>query len=211
MKLTHSNIITRLNGWLRGQAFIQVKVSNLHWVPDSAFLNPSKTAIYIYEVKTPRTSYCYIRQGLIQALEGAVYGFVSYLVVSSLHLSEIDKLLPFLPQLGVITYSDSGDMSIVKEAEVPLNAEDITKKLLSASKTKRLIDREIIVSRSKLRLTFTKKNKQKYRGITVKVKAYSYIRKGKCVHSPAYTRKRPDIKSYSTGHRQKVLKIREKF
>ena len=193
MKLTHDNVVALLDDWLRAQDYTQVRVSNLHWIPDSAFLTPDKKLILVYEVKQPGVRYGALRHGLIQTLEGIIYGFKSYLVISRLQLSRIDKFLLFLPQLGIITYSDVGELSITKEAEIPLNAEKITYNLLNSESTRKIVLRE--------------KGKHTRRGTAVKVKNYSYTRAGKNVESPAYTRKKPN-RTNNEHCRQRVLKIK---
>jgi len=134
---------------------------NNHWRPDIVLLAPNNKFAVAYEIKSPNPSHKELRFGIIQTLEGFIYGFCSYYVIYDKDYDTIKHLL--FDQIGIFTYNSEGGLSLIKDAETPTDSKDIVKDLL---------------------------NKQIPKPRKVKIRNYNMIRNGKLIHVRGHLAKR---------------------
>ena len=131
--MNHNKIVKLTKEWLikEGYEGTERVIFNHLVVPDLTLKNIADETC-IYEVKPPYNGD--IRMGIMQAIGGLLFGYKSYLVVYEGFLPKVSIFLPFVPKIGVITYSLNYDFTINQEPEL-LNNElkELATNLISES------------------------------------------------------------------------------
>ena len=181
--LGHTEIERALRMWAtNGSRAKKVKMYNSHWNPDLALIDENKSLVTVYEIKPERTGYSDLRQGIVQSLEGFIYGCKSYLVINIAYVPDIEKILSLIPQIGLITYNHDGKFELSKEAEIPKECGIVAS---------RFIDSDNII-RLGPRTAKRRYNRKRGKGGKILVQGCSYIRNGLVVRCPSHSRRRPD-------------------
>ena len=183
-KLIESKFVLKLKDYLSSLGCHLIKVSGHGWIPDAAAVWGDLACVF--EAKADYAGYSGVRIGLAQALDGFIKGYKSYLVIPVSLLPHTTNFLPYLPQVGVITYSEEVGFSIVVEGLTPNQCNSLA--LEQLKKIGKIVSKaERYVTNS---LTPDKNIKSRQHG-SVKVKEFLYMRKGHLIKVKGYSRRKP--------------------
>lgn len=190
MTLTHNEVQDAAIDWVRSDG-ARARISRPHWIPDFSFVFQGIGSVY--EVKPELINRSELRHGLVQALDGFMYGYKSYLIISDKYISEVNRYLPYFPQIGIISYSRDKDFTIVVESGIPYNNIEASKNIcLYTLSNVEKEDDFVIIGKSR-----NGKSKRGRPATAVKVDGYSYIKNGKTVTVPRYNRKKSKKRNIS--------------